>query len=76
MRVLDVGCGSGDVTLLAGEIVSPTGAGVGIDRTPAAIGRAKARAESQRMSNVQFVEGDNRGSRNCLCVSVPAYVVK
>jgi len=58
MRVLDVGCGSGDVTLLAGELVGPTGAVVGIDRAPAAIVRAKARAESQRVSNVQFVEGD------------------
>jgi ubiquinone/menaquinone biosynthesis C-methylase UbiE len=58
MRVLDVGCGSGDVTLLAGELVGPTGAVVGIDRAAAAIVRAKARAENQRMSNVQFVEGD------------------
>lgn len=58
MRVLDAGCGSGDVALLAGEIVGPTGVVVGIDRAAAAIARAKARAESQRMSNVQFVEGD------------------
>jgi ubiquinone/menaquinone biosynthesis C-methylase UbiE len=58
MRVLDVGCGSGDVALLAGTIVGPTGAVVGIDRAAAAIARGKARAESQRMSNVQFVEGD------------------
>jgi SAM-dependent methyltransferase len=56
--VLDVGCGSGDVALLASELVGPTGAVVGIDRAAAAIVRAKARAESQRMSNVQFVEGD------------------
>jgi SAM-dependent methyltransferase len=58
MHVLDVGCGSGDVALLAGEIVGPTGKVVGIDRAAAAIVRAKARAESRRMSNVQFVEGD------------------
>lgn len=58
MRVLDVGCGSGDVELLASELVLPTGAAVGIDRAAAAIVRAKARAESQRISNVQFVEGD------------------
>jgi ubiquinone/menaquinone biosynthesis C-methylase UbiE len=58
MRVLDVGCGSGDVALLAREIVGPTGVVVGVDRAAAAIGRAKARAEGQRMSNVQFIEGD------------------
>ena len=58
MRVLDAGCGSGDVTLLAGEIVGPSGVVVGVDRAAAAIVRAKERAESQRMSNLQFVEGD------------------
>jgi ubiquinone/menaquinone biosynthesis C-methylase UbiE len=41
MRVLDVGCGSGDVALLASELVGPTGAVVGIDRAAAAIVRAK-----------------------------------
>jgi ubiquinone/menaquinone biosynthesis C-methylase UbiE len=58
MRVLDVGCGSGDVALLAGELVGPTGTVVGVDRVAAAIVRAKARAECRRMSNVQFVEDD------------------
>lgn len=58
MRVLDVGCGSGDVALLAGEVVGPSGTVMGIDRAAAAIARARARAESQRMSNVQFAEGD------------------
>lgn len=58
MRVLDVGCGSGDVALLVRELVGPTGAVVGMDRAPAAIVRAKARAESRQLSNVQFVEGD------------------
>jgi ubiquinone/menaquinone biosynthesis C-methylase UbiE len=58
MRVLDVGCGSGDVTLLAGEMVGPTGVVVAVDRVAAAILRAKARAESRQMSHVRFVEGD------------------
>ena len=58
MRVLDVGCGSGDVALLTGELVGPTGTVVGIDRAAAAVARAKARAESHRASNVKFVEGD------------------
>jgi ubiquinone/menaquinone biosynthesis C-methylase UbiE len=58
MRVLDVGCGSGDVALLAREIVGPTGIVVGVDRAAAAIVRAKARVIAQRMSNVQFIECD------------------
>ena len=34
MRVLDVGCGSGDVSMLAGEIVGPSGQVVGVDLRP------------------------------------------
>ena len=37
IRVLDVGCGSGDVALLASEFVGPTGEIVGIDRAASAI---------------------------------------
>jgi ubiquinone/menaquinone biosynthesis C-methylase UbiE len=48
MRVLDVGCGGGDVALLPSEFVGPTGEVVGIDRAACAIVRATARAESQR----------------------------
>jgi ubiquinone/menaquinone biosynthesis C-methylase UbiE len=58
MRVLDVGCGGGDVAFLAAELIGPTGTVVGVDRTPAAIIRATARAENKRISNVHFVEGD------------------
>lgn len=56
--MLDAGCGSGDVAPLAGEIVGPSGVVVGVDRAAAAIVRAKERADGQRMSNLQFVEGD------------------
>ena len=58
MRVLDVGCGGGDVAFLAAELIGPTGTVLGVDRTPAAIIRATARAENKRISNVHFVEGD------------------
>jgi ubiquinone/menaquinone biosynthesis C-methylase UbiE len=58
MRVLDVGCGSGDVAFLAARLVEPTGCVIGVDRTAAAIARARSRAESKRISNVHFVEGD------------------
>jgi ubiquinone/menaquinone biosynthesis C-methylase UbiE len=58
MRVLDVGCGSGDVAFLAAQMVGSDGSVIGVDRTPAAIARARSRAESKRISNVSFVEGD------------------
>lgn len=58
MRVLDVGCGSGAVAFLAAQLVAPSGYVIGVDRTPAAIARARSQAESKRISNVQFVEGD------------------
>jgi len=44
MRVLDLGCGVGDMSLLAGEIVGPTGAVLGLDRSPEAIATAERRA--------------------------------
>jgi ubiquinone/menaquinone biosynthesis C-methylase UbiE len=33
MRVLDLGCGAGDVSMLAAELVGPAGIVVGIDRS-------------------------------------------
>ena len=44
MRVLDVGCGVGDVAMLAASIVGPSGLVVGIDREVAAIRAAEQRA--------------------------------
>src|SRR3984893_5680888 len=37
MRVLDLGCGAGDVSMLAAELVGPSGSVVGIDRSPQVI---------------------------------------
>jgi SAM-dependent methyltransferase len=44
MRVLDLGCGVGDVALLAAEIVGPSGGVHGIDRDGAAVEKARQRA--------------------------------
>jgi SAM-dependent methyltransferase len=44
MRVLDIGCGVGDVSLLAGRLVGPTGFVLGVDRSADAIDVAERRA--------------------------------
>ena len=58
MRVLDVGCGSGDVAFLAADLVGPSGEVVGVDRERTAVDWANARAHSRGTRNVKFVEGD------------------
>jgi ubiquinone/menaquinone biosynthesis C-methylase UbiE len=54
MRVLDIGCGTGDVSLLAAELVGPSGAVVGIDRSPAALALARDRARAAGLRSVTF----------------------
>jgi SAM-dependent methyltransferase len=56
MRVLDAGCGHGDVTLLAAEQVGPTGEVVGLDNAPAAVEASRRRCAS--IPNVDVVLGD------------------
>ena len=58
MRVLDVGCGRGDVALLAAKLVGQEGEVVGIDRDLAALESARARAGAAGLANVTFVSGD------------------
>ena len=58
MRVLDVGSGAGDVAFMAADLVGDTGQVVGVDRVPAALVAATARAGALSLSNVSFREGD------------------
>jgi SAM-dependent methyltransferase len=58
MRILDVGCGSGDVTLLAAELVGKSGEIIGVDRAAAAVQRATVRAQARAAGNVRFLQGD------------------
>ena len=58
MRVLDVGSGAGDVAFLAAELVGEAGEVVGIDRSPAALDVARARAAERSLRTVSFLEGD------------------
>jgi ubiquinone/menaquinone biosynthesis C-methylase UbiE len=58
MAVLDVGCGVGDVSLVAAEIVGPTGSVLGIDRATSALPLAEARAGRYGYNWLAFREGN------------------
>ena len=58
MRVLDLGCGAGDVAFAAAGLVGPDGSVVGVDRSPDALARARLRAGQRGLAQVQFVQGD------------------
>src|SRR6201997_275070 len=57
-RVLDLGSGIGDVSMLLARIVGPSGEVVGIERDASSIGRAKARAAAAGLLNVSFMQTD------------------
>ena len=58
MRVLDVGCGAGDVSFLAARLVGPRGAVMGIDTSADAVALASRRAKDAGLSNVRFLLRD------------------
>lgn len=58
MSVLDIGCGVGDVSLLAAQIVGPSGSVLGIDRAGQALSVARARAERAGLKSARFEEAD------------------
>ncbi len=63
MRVLDVGCGTGDVTFLCASLVGTTGEVIGMDRAPAAVDKATERARAGQAGNVTFMVGGPGESR-------------
>lgn len=54
MRVLDLGCGPGDVTFLVAEAVGPSGSVVGVDREERSVALARRRAAEAGYGNVAF----------------------
>jgi len=57
-RVLDLGSGAGTDSLVAAQMVGPTGRVTGIDMTPEMLERARKAAEAMGAMNVEFVEGE------------------
>jgi len=58
MRVLDIGCGAGDSSFVAADIVGPSGSVVGVDRVHCVLEAARARCVTRGIGHVQFREGE------------------
>jgi ubiquinone/menaquinone biosynthesis C-methylase UbiE len=58
MRVLDIGCGMGDVTMLVAQLVGPAGRVVSIDLHQATIETAQRRASAFGLDNTTFYRAD------------------
>ena len=56
-HVVDVGCGAGIDSLIASGMVGPDGRVVGVDMTPAMLGKARTSAALMGATNVEFREG-------------------
>ena len=62
-RVLDVGCGCGDVSLAAGHAVGADGSVCGVDLSPAMLAVAAARAADAGLGHVELVRADAAAHR-------------
>jgi 2-polyprenyl-3-methyl-5-hydroxy-6-metoxy-1,4-benzoquinol methylase len=57
-RVLDLGSGVGDVSMLLARMVGPSGEVVGIERDAGSIARSNARVSEAGLRNVRFTQAD------------------
>ncbi|MGA2698044.1 MAG: methyltransferase domain-containing protein, partial [Methanoregula sp.] len=55
---LDIGCGSGNVSLLLAQLVGETGHITGVDRDGPSLDQAQERVRQLNLPNVDFVQGD------------------
>lgn len=58
MRVLDVGCGRGDVSFMAARLVGEQGQVLGVDRDPRPLEMARERARELNLPQATFAEAD------------------
>jgi 2-polyprenyl-3-methyl-5-hydroxy-6-metoxy-1,4-benzoquinol methylase len=61
MRVIEIGCGGGEVTQLLAELVGPSGFVVALDRDQSALASARERLREKGINHVQFVSADVAG---------------
>jgi ubiquinone/menaquinone biosynthesis C-methylase UbiE len=58
MRVLDLGCGVGDVSMLAARIVGQSGSVLGVDRAASSLELARHRASALHAGQVRFLQAE------------------
>lgn len=63
MRVLDVGCGRGDVSVIAAALAGPMGEVVGIDRDGEALTIARERSLTASLAPIQFEQAEIAGAQ-------------
>ncbi len=57
-RVLDLGCGAGDVSIILARLVGDAGEVIGIEQNPSMIALARKRSAASGLLNVTFLERD------------------
>jgi SAM-dependent methyltransferase len=62
-RAIDVGCGCGATTLALAARVGPRGRVLGVDVSAVMLARARERARSAGLANVEFADGDAQTHR-------------
>jgi len=60
MKVLDIGSGAGDVSLILAELVGSEGKVIGVDANAEILETARVRAKEAGLANVEFLAGDAR----------------
>jgi ubiquinone/menaquinone biosynthesis C-methylase UbiE len=61
MRVVDIGCGNGEVSLLLAKLVGEGGEVIGLDLDEKSLTAARKRVHQQNLSNVTFIKSDLSG---------------
>jgi len=77
MHVLDIGCGTGDVSMLLAEAVGESGCVVAFDREPRAIDAARTRALAAGFRRIEFIvaSDDTFPARPAFDAAIGRYVL-